>query len=122
MQSRRRSKMGRSPKYYFLIDRLEDHRWYCAATIARLLTSQDLEQLDVAGTLDQVRTKARMSLARAARCHPLPPSSIVYLGKGQSGNAYPGYRGSEWKEMFQRDANQSVRKTNPSIYPSKVQA
>lgn len=121
MKSWRRSKMGRSPKYFFLIDRLEDHRMYCAATIARLLRAEDLRHLNSKGNLEEIRTKARMSVARAARCHPLPPSGIVYLGAEESGNAYPGYLGSEWKTMFQRTGqpNRKARLTNGS---SKVQA
>jgi len=99
--SNRRSKIGRNPKYYFLVNRLKAQRLYCAATIARLLTPRDLEQHDLDGSLEEVRTKARMSLARAARFHPMPPSGIVYLGQGESGNNYPGYRGSEWKAMFE---------------------
>jgi len=31
----------------------------------------------------------------------MPPSGIVYLGQEESGNNYPGYRGSEGKAMFE---------------------
>lgn len=96
--SNRRSKIGRNPKYYFLVNRLKAQRLYCAATIARLLTPRDLELHDLDGSLEEVRTKAR---ARAARFHPMPPSGIVYLGQGESGNNDPRYRGSEWKAMFE---------------------
>jgi len=91
---------GRLPKYHFLIDRLNDEILYCAATIARLLTKEDLRrQKNIQGTLKHARFNARQSLAHFARSQNVPPCGLVYLGKGQTGNAYPGYRGKVWKTM-----------------------
>lgn len=93
---------GRPPKYCFLVDRLEDKTLYCAATIARLLSASDLRERHFERPLEEVRTKARMALARIARFHPMPPSGIVHLLERNRGNAYPGYKGFEWKIIFKR--------------------
>ena len=70
---------GRPPKYYFLIYRISDQELYSAATIAKLLNANDLHVYpQLSGTLDQVRFRARQSLARVARQYRLNPCGVVF--------------------------------------------
>lgn len=93
--------IGRPPKYYFLIYRVNDRHLYSAATIAKLLIPNDLRMYpDLGSDLVEARFRARQSLARVARKHKLKPCGLVYLGPEHTGNAYPAYRGNRWKAMF----------------------
>lgn len=95
--------IGRPAKYFFLIERLNDRELYCPATIARLLTNEDVrKRKNIKGTLKEVRPKIRMSLARVARKYQIQPCGFVSLGQGNSGNKYPAYSGEIWKMIFQR--------------------
>lgn len=102
---------GRPSKYFFLIKRLNDQGLYCAATIAWLLTKDDLRRRKtISGPLDDARTKVRLSLARVARLYDYTPSGVVHVGKRSKGHAYPGYTGEVWKQIFKQHQAEKRRR------------